>query len=213
MIEIICYGDSNTYGYCPIGISDRYGENERWVERLQTMLGREFLVHNEGLNGRTTDLDDIFDTGRNGAKYLPVTLRKYPNADLLILMLGTNDLKSYFKRDAKQIADAAAGLVVTAKGIMKENAKILFVSPVLVGEKMGQSPFCLEFGENRSRNESLKFAELYRKKADALGVESMSAADYAGVSDADSLHLSLEGHATLADAFYEKVADLFPENV
>ena len=213
MIEIICYGDSNTYGFCPEGMSERYSKEIRWVERMQTMLGEGFLVHNEGLNGRTTDLDDLFDTDRNGAKSLPVVLRKYPEADLLILMIGTNDLKSYFGRNAEQIAEAAAELVIVAKEIMKKDAKILFVSPVLVGKAMDKSPFGLEFGAVRSRNESLRFAELYKKRAKMLGVEFMSASDYAEVSDADALHLSAEGHKNLAEAFYQKVGELFDKKL
>ena len=57
--HIVCLGDSNTHGYCadPADCADggiRFNENERWTRRLQTLLGDEYLVTEEGLSGRTT---------------------------------------------------------------------------------------------------------------------------------------------------------------
>lgn len=208
MIEVICYGDSNTYGYCPIGSKARYDKTERWTGILQERLGIDFMIREEGKNGRTTDLDDPYDFDRNGAKYLPNTLRKYPKADILILMLGTNDLKEYFQRVPKDIADAAGRLVKTAQSIMKEGAKILLVSPVLIGEGMAGSPFGSEFGAMRSRTMSLEFAKLYAEQAENLQVMFMDAAKYACVSKEDSLHLGPEGHKALAEAFEKKIREI-----
>jgi len=90
--RILCYGDSNTWGYKPVA-AVRYDENTRWPSRLQKLLGEEFRVIEAGLSGRTTVFDDPFDDFRNGAASLGYALLEADPVDLVILSLGTNDLK------------------------------------------------------------------------------------------------------------------------
>ena len=57
MKTILCYGDSNTWGYEP-ATKERYSRAERWTGILQRELGADYYVVEEGLNGRTTVWDD-----------------------------------------------------------------------------------------------------------------------------------------------------------
>jgi lysophospholipase L1-like esterase len=88
MKTILCYGDSNTWGYAP-GTGKRYLRHERWTGVLQQLLGSNAVVIEEGLNGRTTTLDDPTKPFRNGKDYLIPCLDSHAPLDLVVLMLGT----------------------------------------------------------------------------------------------------------------------------
>lgn len=117
MKNILCYGDSNTWGwdaksYNPeIDLKVRYPRDIRWTGRLQKLLGDDFYVIEEGLNGRTTNLDSPDPPDRNGKKYLLPCLYSHAPLDLVILFLGGNDLKSIFNRSTKDISDGLEELI------------------------------------------------------------------------------------------------------
>lgn len=111
--HVICFGDSNTHGYCgdpaefdglpqPSG-SMRYSESSRWPRLLQDKLGEDYLILDEGLNGRTTVFEDPYRQGLTGAGYIWPCLMSHKPVDLLILMLGTNDAKEWYGATALQI--------------------------------------------------------------------------------------------------------------
>jgi len=91
--RILCFGDSNTWGWNPID-KQRYSKNERWPGVVAKFLGEGFEIIEEGLNGRTTVWDDPVEGNKNGKEHLPIMLETHRPIDLLILMLGTNDLKN-----------------------------------------------------------------------------------------------------------------------
>ena len=92
MKRILCYGDSNTWGYTPItGV--RYDEHTRWTGRLQDVLGEDYCVQEEGLNARTSAFDDPFKPYLNGKDMLEGILVSAKPLDVLVISLGTNDLK------------------------------------------------------------------------------------------------------------------------
>ncbi len=92
---ILCYGDSNTYGYVP-ETGMRYPRDIRYPGRLQNLFGEEYTVIEEGCNGRTTIHDDPIDGWKNGLDYLKPCLNSHKPIDIVILMLGSNDLKITF---------------------------------------------------------------------------------------------------------------------
>ena len=100
---ILCYGDSNTWGYVPQSPAEknltiqRYPRHIRWPGILQNLLGEKFHVVEEGLNSRTTNLDYPIPPDRNGKTYLPSCLYTHAPIDLVILALGGNDLKNSFR--------------------------------------------------------------------------------------------------------------------
>ena len=106
MPTIVCYGDSNTHGF-DAATMGRFPRDVRWPGVLAAELGGIAEVIEEGLNGRTTIWDDPYLDGRNGRTYLLPCLRSHAPVDVLVLMLGTNDLKSIFGRSAAEIAAGA----------------------------------------------------------------------------------------------------------
>jgi lysophospholipase L1-like esterase len=133
MKTVLCYGDSNTWGYDPQS-QDRYPLEARWVSVLARALGPEYLVIPEGLNGRTTVWPDpVEGEYKSGKTYLIPCLESHHPLDLVVLMLGTNDLKHRFGLSAADIADGAATLVIMIQGSAFGPAgaapKVLLIAP------------------------------------------------------------------------------------
>ena len=134
--NILCYGDSNTWGQTPDKTGQRRPANIRWTGVLQKNLGNGYSVIEEGLSSRTTDLDYAKKPGRNGRVYLEPCLDSHAPLDIVVLMLGTNDFKIEFNRSAVEIAEATLELVklIQEKTAKYDGnpAKIVLVSPILV---------------------------------------------------------------------------------
>ena len=110
MKSILCFGDSNTWGYDP-ATKTRFSRDKRWTGLLQKYLGNKYYIVEEGLNGRTTNIDEkeeynlgYFRKNRSSLDLLPGLIESHYPLDLIVVMLGTNDLKSNFNRSANQIA-------------------------------------------------------------------------------------------------------------
>ena len=133
--RIICFGDSNTFGYCtrPDGIGyDRYDENTRWPCVLQKYLGPEYLIFEEGVIGRNTSFDDPIREGMNGLKAVSSSVAAHEPVDLMIVMLGTNDVKERFQAGPDRIASGMERLLVKAAetpGWRNGTPRILVMSP------------------------------------------------------------------------------------
>ncbi len=209
MTTIVCYGDSNTYGYVPeTGL--RYPREVRYPGRLQILLGEDYAVIEEGCNGRTTIHDDPVDGWKNGLDYLKPCLNSHKPVDVVILMLGSNDLKAAFHLSAKEIADGAAVLVDVIRKFTEEKQgfipQIILVSPPEIGAGIRKSPFYGAFYEE-AVDESKKFPEYYRAVAEKYGCIFFNAAEYIEPSETDSLHLTPEGHKVLAEKLFEVVRE------
>ena len=151
--RILVFGDSNSWGFVPCNANEsttRYDALTRWPAVMAARLGSGFELVEEGLSGRTTDLDDaqidlpsahLRGAVFNGAKILPALLASHLPLDLVIIMLGTNDLKTRFKRNAREIAIAALGLarlIAECEGGVATSyptPKVLLVAPPPVGTK------------------------------------------------------------------------------
>ena len=115
MKTILCYGDSNTHGYNPKN-GLRFPYHTRWTGKLADLLGADYQVVEAGLNGRTTVLTDPLEPYVNGGLFLHMSLRMHKPEDLVIIMLGSNDLKRIFGvQTARQIAQNAGKLVEKTK--------------------------------------------------------------------------------------------------
>lgn len=200
MKTIICYGDSNTYGYNPeTGL--RYPGDIRYTGILQTLLGDGYSVIEEGCNGRTLLGREPGSEWKNGLDYLKPCLNSHKPVDTVIMMLGSNDLKKVFNFGAETIAKEAGVFCDIIKSFTKEKqgfeAKIILVSPPEIGEGIETSPFASSFSVNAIA-ESKNFSEYYEKVAAEKGCFFLDAAKYVTASEYDSLHLSKEAHAVLA---------------
>ena len=141
MTNILCYGDSNTWGYDPIRRS-RYNELVRWPMALQRLLGDSYRVVEEGLNGRTTVSEDPVEGDKNRIRFLPTCLDSHSPLDLVIIMLGSNDLKRRFSVDAFDVAQGLRrmiGLIRTHEYLPSAKApKVCVVSPPRIGHLSGE---------------------------------------------------------------------------
>ena len=213
MKTILCYGDSNTYGFNPAD-GMRYPKEVRWTGILSRKLGEKFEVLEEGCNGRTTVFDDPVDGWKNGLDYLMPCLNTHKPVDLVILMLGSNDLKTCFHATADQITAGIARVIdeIVTFGHTKQNyvPEILLVSPPHVGEKVAEtgSGFSEKFDET-AVTRSKELAAKYQRIAQIKNCYFFDAATVAKASDIDCLHLSPEGHSDLAEGIFEWVKKLF----
>lgn len=207
MKTILCYGDSNTYGYDPeTGL--RYPEEVRWAGQLRKRLGEEYRVIEEGCNGRTTIYRDPVEGWKNGMDYLKPCLNSHKPIDLVILMLGSNDLKKMYGATAAESARGAGQLVDVIQAFTQEKqgftSDILLISPPKIGEGIASSSFSSSFAES-AVEKSRQFAEHFQKIAGEKQCHFFDAAAVAPPSKTDCLHLSPESHGALAEALYQEV--------
>ena len=206
MKQILCFGDSNTYGLVP-ATTDRYGWGVRWTSIINEKLGlQEYRVIEEGLCGRTTVFDDPFREGRRGTQLFPTLLETHRLLDCIVIMLGTNDCKTVYGASAGVIAKGVEKLIEQAQRFAKDTP-ILLISPIHLGHGVGDPDFDPEFDE-KSESVSRNFANEYRKVALQNHAAFLNAADYALPSVTDREHLDENGHADLADAIYDKIIAL-----
>ena len=208
MPVIVCYGDSNTHGADAL-TGARLPRHARWPGVLAELLAGRAQVIEEGLNGRTTIHDDPLEEGRNGRTYLLPCLRSHAPVDVLVLMLGTNDLKSWFGLAAHQIADGAAALarLALASGTGPDGGRpqVLLIAPPALGDTTDRSELW-GFGDARATAAALP--RLYRVAAEAAGVAFLDASVLVTGDPADGVHLSPASHAALARAVADTVGPM-----
>lgn len=210
MIRILCFGDSNTYGYKP-DKSGRFDENVRWTGIIQERLGEGYRVIEEGLCGRTTIFDDELRIGRRGVDLVGTLVETHNPIDIFIVMLGTNDCKARYKATAGIIAKGVEQVVEQAKLKASKTMKILVISPITLGRGVGEDGYDVEFDE-KSELVSYKLAEKYQKMALDNNYYFLDASEYAEPSVEDREHLDETGHARLADAIYNKLSEILEED-
>jgi lysophospholipase L1-like esterase len=207
MKTVLCYGDSNTWGYNP-GTGERFSRDERWTGVLRQKLGAEYHVIEEGLNGRTTVWDDPIEGYKNGKEYLIPCLQSHRPIDLVVIMLGTNDLKKRFSVSAYDIANAAGVLVDVVQrsdaGPDGGPPKVLLMAPPPVG-KLTEFAEMFEDAEVKSR----KFSEYYRRVAEEYGCMLLDTSEVIVSSDLDGIHFEAGEHQKLGEAVAALVKNFF----
>jgi lysophospholipase L1-like esterase len=206
---IVCFGDSNTHGAAPDG-SGRHPREIRWPRVMAAALGDGYEVIEEGLNGRCTVFDSPLTSGRNGLTYLEPCLLSHAPVDLVIIMLGTNDLKRIYGVTAAEIAQGAGRLVDVARrslsGPAETSPKVLLVSPVPLGEVTENSEM---WGLGDSRDESKRLAGMYRLVAESQDVGHFDAGAVVQTHPDDGVHLDAAACAMLGAAMANAVAAEF----
>ncbi|CAN5566430.1 SGNH/GDSL hydrolase family protein [soil metagenome] len=206
MPVVVCFGDSNTWGSDP-ATRNRYGPDIRWTGVLRQQLGAGYTVIEEGLNGRTTNLDDVIEENRNGRSYLPGCLESHRPFDLITIMLGTNDLKARFNRGASDIAISAATLGMLALksgcGIDGQAPRVLLIAPPPVIEVAGFDGMLAGAAQK-----SQEFAGRYRFFAGRYGLHFMDAGAVVKSSPTDGVHLEAEEHAKLGKAVASRILEI-----
>jgi lysophospholipase L1-like esterase len=217
MKTIVCYGDSNTWGFKPEKTRpkdgfQRFSIDERWTGRLQKLLGSDYKVENEGLCGRVTAFDDPFNQNLNGLKYLECCLLVNSPIDLLVIMLGTNDTKGYFGMNAFNIAQGLEQLILkTQQGSCGQQGKkpeILIIAPPPLRDNIAESWTAGMFGNDCLEKANAISAE-YQKITKKHRCHFLDMADFAELSKADSVHMDAANHEKFAVALQKKILEIF----
>lgn len=207
---ILCFGDSNTWGQKP-DKTGRFPADIRWTGVLQNALGDDYYIIEEGLSSRTTDLEYSKKPGRNGRAYLEPCLDSHRPLDLVILMLGTNDVKIEFGRSAKQIAEATRGLIELIQEKTKKDGKaapILLISPIHVVDTAPRfAEFYTGMYDHGSALKSQRLANELEQLAEQTGCEFFDASTVAEPGD-DGIHFSQVSHPALGEAITAKVREI-----
>ncbi len=209
---ILCFGDSNTYGAVPSlarGGGRRFALDRRWPGAMRRQLGMSWQVIEEGHPGRTTMYDDPIEGGhKNGLQALPVLLESHRPLDLVIVMLGTNDLKHRFSVTPGDISDSIEILVQELQqseaGPAGAAPAVLIVAPPPIQE-MGRYADMFLGGSAKSE----RLPGLLREAARRRGVAFLAAGDFVEASAVDGIHLDSEGHRKLGLELARAVDELF----
>ena len=193
MRSILAFGDSLTWGYDPVS-RGRHAYEDRWTSVLQKALGHGVRVIPEGLNGRTTAYDDhLADCDRNGVRLLPSVLETHKPIDLVIILLGTNDLKRGIQGTAIGATSGIKRLVKLVQhhdwGFDFDAPEVLDVAPPAIRETAN-----VMFGAmfNHSVEEGAMLASMYRDAADELGCGFFDAGSVAQTTPLDGIHLDAD---------------------
>lgn len=205
--RILCYGDSNTYGYIPTG--GRYDEHTRWPMRMQALLGDGYAVVEEGFNGRTCVFDDPVEGGyKSGVEYLPPCLMSHNPLDAVVIMLGSNDTKVRFGMTPMTIGQSMMQLVRVAKQYAVNEAgeisHIIIAAPPRILDNLMQTRHAECFGEQAIAVSAGLSTEL-RRVSKLMRCDFFDAVPYAEVSPLDAVHMTERGHLRLGEAMAEKI--------
>lgn len=210
-IRILCYGDSNTWGYISGSDHKRYGIGERWTSVLGELLGDRFQIIEEGLNSRTLTSNDTRPgkEGKNGYEYLLPCLDTHDPVDLVVLMLGTNELKTTYNKTAKEIGEMLEKYFV--KTILNRKSqcrdsypKLLIVVPVVVKEDG-----VYYNGDNKYLGAAKKSEELndiYKAIAEKYNCYFLS--NEGLETGIDGVHLTKESHRELANRLQIEISNI-----
>jgi lysophospholipase L1-like esterase len=203
MREILCFGDSNTWGYSP-ATGQRYPANVRWTGVLQAAVGNDYHVIEEGLNGRTSVWEDPIEGDKMGKRHLPVLLQSHAPLDLVVIMLGTNDLKKRFSAPASDVAASMGVLVdiIHASACGREGASpaVILVAPPPLG-RLSAFEGMFEGGSEKSHH----LGKLYREQARLRDCHFLDAGEVIRSSDLDGVHFEENEHLALGRAIASEV--------
>ena len=205
MAVVLCFGDSLTFGFDP-ATGGRFPPDSRWPDVMAEMI--DATVITEALPGRTTVFDSPYADTRSGRAMLPAVLESHAPVDLVIVMLGTNDLQGPLELSARH---SASGLWTLVDIVHRSGAgpaagapQCLVVVPPPIVDPAG---FMGVFFEGREQ-ESRELAVQYRRICEQTGTPVFFAGDVVQPSPVDGIHLDPQGQRTLGAALAERVRDM-----
>lgn len=195
MKTVLCFGDSNTWGYEP-GTGLRYDDSIRWTSMTQSLLNSEIKLIEAGLNGRTTNSEDETREFRRGTALLKLYLESCRPLSLVVISLGTNDLKASLSLSIEEIKSGARALCQQALDFdyaPYDKPAILLVAPA----PLVNSPELDEEFENAIPT-SRKLATAYYQLCQELDIQFLDAGRVVKTSPVDGVHWDADSHHDFA---------------
>ncbi len=215
--RILVFGDSLTWGWTPsdpVVPTQRHAYEDRWTTALANALGDDYELVVEGLSGRTTNIDDPSDPKLNGADYLPSAMASHEPLDLVIIMLGTNDTKTYLDRTPFEIGLGAGELINIVHESPGwdwtdyETPQVLLISPPPLGETIGEMAAPIFEG---SRDKSMALPEVYAGITAVAGEHFFDAGTVIETDGIDGIHFTAAANQTLGQAVAGEVNKILAE--
>ncbi|WP_339319119.1 SGNH/GDSL hydrolase family protein [Paenibacillus sp. FSL R10-2734] len=198
---IVCFGDSNTWGY-DAETDHRFNDEIRWTGLLHTELGDAYRVIEEGLPGRTSVSEDPLFEGLAGISYLYPCLMSHAPLDLVVIMLGTNDTKERFALTSYNIAQGIVRLALKARasgaGLDGKAPEVLVIAPPPIGAAYIHTPIGKSMGSNCSEK-SIELSEHLAALLTGTDIHFMDSREDVSMNEIDYMHLDQQGHRNMAD--------------
>ena len=194
MKKILCYGDSNTYGFIP-GSGERYDKNTRWSGLLSSYL-TNYKIIEEGMNNRNGFFKNPASLKLSGGDYLPVFLQNHKDIDICILALGTNDAQFFYNLNEITTVQGLKRLINSVREV-NPKTKIIIVPPVKISENILEHGFAIQFDRN-SIEVIKKIFPLYKNLALSNGCLYFDFNEFVTPSELDGLHFSADSHKIIA---------------
>lgn len=194
MKGILCFGDSNTYGYNPFDGS-RYDENTRWTGVLQKLAGSDYEIIEAGRNNRTAFSDNPDGTEYTGHKILPEYLKE--NYDIIVFAIGINDLQKFYNPSLEEF-EKGMKFFFSQVLAMAPESNIIILSPSHIKESILKSNFRFLFDE-ASVNKSKEITPIYERIACEFGWKFLDLNNLVQTSDIDGLHYNPDAHKKIAE--------------
>lgn len=200
MKKVLCFGDSNTFGFIPEKCA-RYDKDTRWTGVLQTLCWADFSIVEGGCNNRTAFVDNPAGVEQTGYKILPEYL-KTENFDIVILAIGINDLQRFFNPNLNEFEDGLTKLIEIARNLLPQSEIILVCPSKLDLKGIKRGIFSFQFNEE-SVEKSFQLPQIYKNIAKKYNCEFVDLNEIVEVSPLDGLHFSAESHKKIAEYLYE----------
>lgn len=205
MKKIICYGDSNTFGYIPES-GKRYSKDIRWTGILADLLGSEYKIIEEGCNNRTGFVKNPAGKLFSGSDYIDECFIRHSEFDIFILGLGTNDTQKFFSITPQIIKNGLESLV---KKINQQNeqGQIIIITPLLLGPDVLKGGFSFQFNE-----ESIKrthwIQKVYYDFCFENNIQLFDINKYVIPSSIDGLHYMPDAHKKIAEELAKLIVSM-----
>ena len=195
MKKILCFGDSNTFGFNPEN-GRRYDSNTRWTKVLEHLTYQKFKIIEAGCNNRTAFVDNPSGELQTGYKILPKILST--DLDYIIIAIGINDIQYSYNTTLEDVEKGISSIIEIVKNNCP-NTKIILLSPSVLNDNILNSYFSTMF-DKISIEKSYYYAEIYKRISDKYNCVFLNLSEIAPVSSIDGLHYDSEGHKKIAYA-------------
>ena len=205
MKKILCYGDSNTYGFIP-QTCGRYDKNSRWSGILSELLDEDFEIIEEGMNNRTGFFKNPEGLKQSGGEYLSIYLQNRKDIDICMLALGTNDAQFFYRLNEQNCNKGIENLINSVKKA-NPNTKIIIIPPVKITQNILNSMFSMMFNQKSIETIQQVF-NVFEQTAKENNCLYFDFNEFVEPSTTDGLHYSRESHKIIAENIAQFIRSL-----